>query len=67
MAQYYPTNKAENYPLISRHISYSEYVRAIELLDKFGLENGWVQENESKENYRPFFEETREDPFRNNH
>ncbi len=66
MAQYYPSNKAERYPLISRNISSSEYYRAIELLDKFGLENGWVQETESKESYRPFFEETREDPFRNN-
>jgi putative pyruvate formate lyase activating enzyme len=66
MAQYYPSNKAERYPLISRNISSSEYYRAIELLDKFGLENGWVQETESKESYRPFFEETREDPFKNN-
>lgn len=65
MAQYYPTNKASKYPLISRHLSSTEYIRAIELLDKFGLENGWVQDLESKENYRPFFEETREDPFRN--
>ncbi len=65
MAQYYPANKADKYPLISRNISYSEYARAIELLDKFGLENGWVQELESKENYRPFFEETRKDPFKN--
>jgi putative pyruvate formate lyase activating enzyme len=66
MAQYYPSNKAEKYPLISRNISSTEYIRALELLDKFGLENGWVQEIESKESYRPFFEETREDPFRNN-
>ena len=66
MAQYYPSNKAEKYPLISRNISYSEYYRAVELLDKFGLENGWVQETESKESYRPFFEQTREDPFKNN-
>ena len=66
MAQYYPANKADKYPLISRNISYSEYIRAIELLDKFDLENGWIQEIESKETYRPFFEETREDPFKNN-
>ncbi len=66
MAQYYPSNKAEKYPLISRNISSSEYYRTIELLDKFGLQNGWVQEMESKESYRPFFEETREDPFKNN-
>jgi hypothetical protein len=66
MAQYYPANKAEKYTLISRNISYSEYIRAIELLDKFGLEHGWIQEMESKESYKPFFEETRQDPFKNN-
>ncbi len=66
MAQYYPSNKAEKYPLLSRNISYTEYARTIELLDKYGLKNGWVQEMESKEFYRPFFEKTREDPFRNN-
>ncbi len=66
MAQYYPSNKAEKYPLISRNISSTEYMRSVELLDKFGLENGWVQEMESKESYRPYFEETREDPFKNN-
>ena len=66
MAQYYPADKAEKYPLINRNISYSEYARTIELLDKYGLENGWVQEMESGKSYRPFFEETRQDPFRNN-
>ena len=65
MSQYYPSNKADKYPLISRNISGSEYTRAIELLDKYGLENGWVQEMESGEFYRPFFEETRKDPFKN--
>lgn len=65
MAQYYPANKADNYPLLGRNISGSEYARAIELLDKYELENGWVQEIESGEFYRPFFEETRRDPFRN--
>lgn len=66
MAQYYPANKADKYPLLSRSLSYSEYARATELLDKYELRNGWIQEMESKEFYRPFFEETRKDPFRNN-
>ncbi len=65
MAQYYPSNKAGKYPLISRNISSTEYMRAIDLLDKFGLLNGWVQEMDSMESYRPFFEETRENPFMN--
>lgn len=65
MAQYYPANKADKDPLLSRNISQSEYARTIELLYKYRLENGWVQETESKEYYRPFFEETRKDPFKN--
>lgn len=65
MAQYYPTNKARNDILINRKISYPEYARAIELLDKYGLENGWIQEMDSSDNYRPFFEESRVNPFNN--
>ncbi len=65
MAQYYPANIAGRYMLISRPVSNAEYARAIELLDKFGLENGWIQELESSESYIPHFEENREDPFNN--
>ena len=64
MAQYYPSNIAGRHMLISRAISHSEYARAIELLDKFGLENGWIQELESNDFYRPNFE-NRTDPFNN--
>ena len=63
MAQYYPTNKAERVPLLSRKIRESEYNRATRLLEKYRLENGWVQEFESAEVYRPDF--TREKPFDN--
>lgn len=61
MAQYYPTNKAERIPLLSRQIRPSEYARAIDLLEKYGLVNGWLQELEAPEVYRPDF--TREKPF----
>jgi putative pyruvate formate lyase activating enzyme len=64
MAQYYPTNVADRYILISRPISNMEYLRAIELLEKYGLENGWIQELESNDFYRPNFED-RKDPFNN--
>lgn len=63
MAQYYPTNKAENIPLLSRKIRSSEYDKVLELLDKYGLENGWVQELEAPDVYRPDF--TRDTPFDN--
>lgn len=65
MAQYYPTNRAERNILLNRAVRYSEFERVTHLLDKYGLENGWVQEMESHDFYRPNFDEDREDPFGN--
>lgn len=65
MAQYYPTNRASRNILLNRKITQSEYARVIDLLDKYGLENGWVQELESNDFYRPFFNDDRLDPFGN--
>jgi len=61
MSQYFPTHKAAEYPLISRPISSREYEKVLEWLDRFGLENGWVQEHSSKDHYRPDFE--KDEPF----
>jgi putative pyruvate formate lyase activating enzyme len=66
MAQYYPTNRASKNILLNRKITETEYVRVLELLEKYGLENGWVQEMDSHEFYRPNFDDDREDPFGNN-
>jgi putative pyruvate formate lyase activating enzyme len=65
MSQYYPTNKAEEEILLDRKIHLSEYEKVLELMDKYNLQNGWIQEIESAENYRPSFETNRNDPFRN--
>lgn len=65
MAQYFPTNRAEKNILMNRTIRHSEFDRVTELLRKYGLENGWIQEMESHDFYRPNFEEDREDPFSN--
>lgn len=65
MSQYYPTNKAYKDILIDRHIRISEYERALDLLDKYGLQNGWTQELESAETYRPEFSKDRANPFNN--
>lgn len=65
MSQYYPTNKSQKDILIDRAIRNSEYERALELLDKYGLKNGWTQEMESAETYRPYFNENRINPFNN--
>lgn len=65
MAQYYPTNRAEKNILLNRTVRHSEFERVAELLYKYGLENGWMQEMESHDFYRPNFNEDREDPFGN--
>jgi putative pyruvate formate lyase activating enzyme len=61
MSQYFPTNKAGQLPLLSRPIRPREYEKVLELLDELGLENGWVQEYDSKDCYCPDFE--KEQPF----
>ena len=63
MSQYYPTNKADSITLLSRHVRESEYDRVLELLDKFGLENGWMQNFESQGYYKPDFTD-RAEPFK---
>ncbi len=62
MSQYYPANKAESLVLLNRHIRESEYERVLALLDKLGLENGWMQNFESKDYYKPDFAD-RVQPF----
>ncbi len=65
MSQYYPTNKAAKYILLNRTVRESEYNKAIALMEKYGLHNGWIQEPESSTNYRPEFENSRKNPFNN--
>lgn len=62
MSQYFPAHKAEKYPLLSRPLREREYERVLQWLDRFGLENGWVQDYSSKDYYCPDFE--REQPFK---
>ena len=58
MAQYFPTNKVtlERYPLISRKIRWTEWLEAIDHLEQFEMEEGWLQDyNSAAEYYRPDF------------
>jgi putative pyruvate formate lyase activating enzyme len=57
MAQYFPTHKAVTTPLLDRKLRQSEYDRVLSLLDRLGMDHGWVQEFESSEYYRPEFED----------
>lgn len=65
MSQYYPTNKAYKDILIDRALRDSEYDKALLLLDRYGLHNGWIQEMESTHTYLPNFNEDRLNPFKN--
>ncbi len=66
MAQYYPTHQAatcKRHILLSRRISESEWLRAVNALDEFGIEEGWLQEFDGAAYYyRPDFNNT-EMPF----
>ncbi len=66
MAQYFPTNKVgvERYPLISRKIRWTEWLTAIEQMESFGMEEGWMQDFDSAaEYYRPDFGDSKT-PFK---
>lgn len=45
MSQYFPAFKAQKYAPLNRHITLEEYENAIALLNKYGLNNGWIQES----------------------
>jgi len=65
MSQYYPTHKAGKYALVNRNIMESEFDKTLDLMDKYGLVNGWAQDLDSSENYRPNFELNPQNPFNN--
>jgi putative pyruvate formate lyase activating enzyme len=61
MAQYYPTKQVSNHPRLGRGLYESEYQQVVEEMDKLGMYNGWIQEFESSDFYRPDF--NRSHPF----
>jgi putative pyruvate formate lyase activating enzyme len=62
MAQYHPCYLASQEPMLSRRISFDEYQQVASLMEKLGLENGWLQEMDSADYYLPDFER-RSHPF----
>jgi putative pyruvate formate lyase activating enzyme len=61
MSQYHPAHRAYKYKEINRKITPEEYREVTDLVEKLGIENGWLQGMESPEHYRPDFNE--EEPF----
>ena len=55
MSQYYPAHRAKQIPLLSRTITLSEYSEVVALVNRLGLENGWLQEMGAEETYQPDF------------
>ncbi|HEY95320.1 MAG TPA: radical SAM protein [Dehalococcoidia bacterium] len=62
MSQYHPTINARKIPQLDRSISMEEYLEVVSLAHELGLEDGWIQEMESKEYYLPDFSK-KENPF----
>jgi len=44
MSQYTPYNKTANFPEINRRPSLEEYEKATQIMQKYGLHNGWTQD-----------------------
>jgi len=55
MSQYYPAHRAAEFPLLSRKINFTEYLNAVDILEKLTLENGFAQQPEAPDYYRPDF------------
>ncbi len=55
MSQYFPAHRASRIPSLSRTITSAEYSEVIELVNRLGLENGWLQELGAAETYLPDF------------
>ena len=55
MAQYYPTKQVKNHPNLGMAVSEKEYLQVVEEMAELGMYNGWIQEFESSDFYRPDF------------
>ena len=55
MGQYGPQHCAAQYPEIARRLADGEYAAVVDWLERFGLENGWLQEMAAADNYLPDF------------
>ena len=60
MAQYFPPRPGLPAPL-DRCITEEEYATVVAHAEEMGLTDGWIQELEARDNYRPNF--TNENPF----
>jgi len=55
MSQYYPNYKVASHQHLGRTLHQMEYNKVVEEMEKLGMENGWIQDLDSYDNYRPDF------------
>lgn len=51
MSQYRPYHKADSFKELSRRLNFEEYKKAKQIMEKYGLSNGWVQESYGLERF----------------
>lgn len=61
MSQYQPTSVVRNHPVLNRSLYKAEYEAVVEEMENLGFRNGWVQDMDSFQNYKPDF--SKEHPF----
>lgn len=61
MSQYHPTAPVNQHPILNRPLYKAEYESVVETMEALGFRNGWVQDMDSYQNFRPDF--SRENPF----
>jgi putative pyruvate formate lyase activating enzyme len=61
MSQYHPTYLVKNHHVLNRSLYKEEYEAVVETMEDLGFRNGWVQDLDSYQNYRPDF--SKENPF----
>ena len=61
MSQYHPTWHVKDHPVLNRSLYEVEYEAVVEAMGDIGFRNGWVQDMDSYQNYRPDF--NKEHPF----
>jgi putative pyruvate formate lyase activating enzyme len=55
MSQYHPTPLVKHIPPINRILYREEYDKVVDAFHELGFRNGWIQDMDSYENYRPDF------------
>jgi putative pyruvate formate lyase activating enzyme len=61
MSQYHPTSLVRDHPVLNHPLYKTEYEAVVECMEELGFRNGWVQDMDSYQNYRPDFR--KENPF----